>query len=119
MLKSRISQIAGFMHSNRNRWLAAASLAIFAALASTLASLSANHALRSQPKRSQVPATKASPQANKTYTMYSGLWRTDGAFVSTAHIKNVLITAPLAVTPILYMADGTEYDLPALQLDPG
>ena len=116
MLKSHISRVAGFFHSNPNRWLAAASLAILAALASTLASLGANDAFRPQPKRSQAPATKTSPQANKTYTMYSGLWRTDGGFVSTIRIKNVLVVAPMDVTPVLFMADGTPYLLPSVHL---
>ena len=116
MLKSHISRVAGFFHSNPNRWLAAACLAILAALASTLASLGANDALRSQPKRSQTPATKTSAQANKTYTMYSGLWRTDGGFVSTIRIKNVLVVAPMDVTPVLFMADGTPYLLPSVHL---
>jgi hypothetical protein len=46
-----------------------------------------------------------------------GLWRTDGAFQSTMMLKNILRDAPLSVTPVLYMADGTEYVLPAVQLD--
>src|SRR6266581_839833 len=116
MLKSHISRIAGLMHSNRNGWLAAASLAILTALASTLASVGANDAFRPQPKRSQAPATKTSAQANKTYTMYSGLWRTDGGFVSTIRIKNVLVVAPMDITPVLFMADGTPYLLPSVHL---
>ncbi len=111
MLKSHISRIAGFMHSNRNGWLAAASLAILAALASTLASVGANDAFRPQPKRPQTPATKTPAQANKTYTLYTGLWRTDGSFVSTIRIKNVLVVAPMDVTPVIFMADGTPYML--------
>jgi len=49
--------------------------------------------------------------ANKTYTLYSGFWRTDGSFVSTIRIKNVLVVAPMDVTPVLFMADGTPYML--------
>src|SRR5262249_53910704 len=46
--------------------------------------------------------------------MFSGLWRVDGNFESTIHIKNSLVVAPVEVTPVLYMADGTEYDLAPL-----
>ncbi|MFZ0821658.1 MAG: hypothetical protein WAM91_16455 [Candidatus Acidiferrales bacterium] len=46
-----------------------------------------------------------------------GLWRTDGAFQSSMMLKNILVRAPMPVTPVLYMADGTEYDLPPVQLD--
>lgn len=48
-----------------------------------------------------------------------GLWRTDGAFQSVMMLKNILLSASITVTPILYMADGTEYDLPPVQLDDG
>ena len=44
-------------------------------------------------------------------TIFSGLWRVDSNFESTIHIKNSLVVGPLQVTPVLYMADGTEYDL--------
>jgi hypothetical protein len=47
-----------------------------------------------------------------------GLWRTDGGFRSNLVIKNDLQTAPLAAVPVLFMADGTEYDLPSIQLEP-
>jgi hypothetical protein len=63
---------------------------------------------------STAPQTGAQPQ-----TLFCGLWRTDGEFVSTAQIKNVLVTASLTVTPVIYMGDGTEYDLPVVKLDPG
>jgi hypothetical protein len=46
-----------------------------------------------------------------------GLWRTDGGFQSTFMLKSILEIAPIPVTPILYMADGTEYDLPQVQMD--
>jgi hypothetical protein len=75
---------------------------------------------------SRLPSGEKKPVSSSTsrrtpteHTLYSGLWHTDLGFVSTAHIKNVLVTAPLVVTPIVYMADGTEYDLPALTLGPG
>jgi hypothetical protein len=52
----------------------------------------------------------------KTYTMYSGLWRTDGSFVSTIRVKNILVVAPMDITPVLFMADGTPYPLPSVHL---
>jgi hypothetical protein len=46
------------------------------------------------------------------------LWRTDGSFQSIFMLKNVVEASPIAVTPVLYMADGTEYDLAPVNLDP-
>lgn len=46
-----------------------------------------------------------------------GLWRTDGNFESALIIKNVLEITPITVTPVLYMADGTEYVLSPVDLD--
>ncbi len=40
----------------------------------------------------------------------------DNGFVSTIHLKNTLVVGPLTVTPILFMADGTEYDLAPVRL---
>jgi hypothetical protein len=48
------------------------------------------------------------------HTAFSGFWRTDGGFVAKMRIKNALVTGPLEVAPILYMADGTEYQLPTV-----
>ena len=52
--------------------------------------------------------------ALQTQTMVGGLWRVDGNFESTIRIKNSLVVGPLTVTPVLYMADGTPYTLPAV-----
>jgi hypothetical protein len=49
-------------------------------------------------------------------TAFSGFWRTDGGFVAKMRIKNALVTAPLEVLPVLYMADGTEYQLPTVTI---
>jgi len=43
----------------------------------------------------------------------------DQGFESTLRIKNVLITARLSVSPIIFMADGASYNLPAIDLAPG
>jgi len=50
-------------------------------------------------------------------SLVGGLWHTEGSFQSILMLKNVLEIAPLKVTPVLYMADGTEYILPAVDLD--
>jgi hypothetical protein len=44
-------------------------------------------------------------------------WRSDGNFESVLRLKNVLETTPLVVTPVLWMADGTEYALAPVTLD--
>lgn len=62
------------------------------------------------------PAVLHSPLPNTPQTLSCGLWRTDEGFVSTIHMKNVLITGSLDVTPVLYTADGTELVLPSVRL---
>lgn len=51
------------------------------------------------------------PKEPVSQLMNCGFWRTDHTFEATMHIKNELLDAPLSVTPILFMADGTEFDL--------
>ena len=108
MLKNHISRIAGLMHSNRNGWLAAASLALI--LSSLLAAGGTGI------KRSQSPSTASSPSMtdHMIHVLHGAFWRTDGGFVSTIRIKNVLVVAPIQVTPTLFMADGTPYPLAAV-----
>ena len=48
--------------------------------------------------------------------MDGGFWRTDGTFRPILHITNYLVDQTLVVTPVLYMADGTEYDLTPVTL---
>ncbi len=62
------------------------------------------------------PATQSSGGTVPTHTLFSGLWRVDSGFVSTIRIKNSLVVGPLEVTPVLYMADGTAYELPPVNL---
>jgi hypothetical protein len=45
-------------------------------------------------------------------------WRTDGGFRATIRITNILQPVPIKVTPVLFMADGTEYILPEVKLLP-
>ena len=45
-----------------------------------------------------------------------GFWRTDRNFTSLLHIKNMLLKQPLEITPVIYMADGTEFDLQSVAM---
>lgn len=47
-----------------------------------------------------------------------GIWRIDNGFQPMFMLKNALEIAPITVTPVLFMEDGTEYDLTPVQLDP-
>ena len=85
-------------------------VAILLLLAVVLTPVGANSHFTTSTPPSQ-PAKAAVAKVMKTYTMYSGLWRTDSGFVSTIRIKNILVVAPLDVTPVLFMADGTPYPL--------
>jgi len=49
-------------------------------------------------------------------TLVCPLWRVSPNLAAKIHIKNALMVAPLAVTPTLYMADGTPYQLPPVEL---
>lgn len=66
-------------------------------------------------KSHDMAATSPS-QPDQAHLLYAALWRTDGSFVSTIRIKNVLVVAPLQVTPTLFMADGTAYPLPSVTI---
>lgn len=102
------------MRAIRRFSLTLSAVAVLLLLAVTLVSVGANSRFtQSSPKPS---ATTAVAKTMKTYTMYSGLWRTDGSFVSTIRIKNILVVAPLDVTPVLFMADGTPYMLPSVHV---
>lgn len=83
-------------------------ITVLLAIGFTLSSVVARDDLRSRPPHQQ-PARDSSSQANQTHVLNAGLWRTDGGFVSTIRVKNVLAVAPLDVTPVLFMADGTPY----------
>jgi Big-like domain-containing protein len=77
---------------------------------------------RPSPRVKADPAPQASQPTKvplQSYSLFSGLWRVDGAFESSIRIRNELLVAPLDVTPVLYMADGTEYDLPPVHLPTG
>jgi hypothetical protein len=50
--------------------------------------------------------------------MEGGLWKVDQDFNPILRLKNVLLKQSLNVTPTLYFADGTEYQLPSITLEP-
>ena len=56
------------------------------------------------------------PVVNRS--LVGGVWRVDHTFVATIQIKNALRNEAITVTPVLYMADGTEYVLPQHKLTP-
>jgi len=93
--------------------LSAIAILLFLAVALTSVGAGSHFTQSSTPQPS---AKTAVAKTMKTYTMYSGLWRTDGSFVSTIRAKNVLVVAPMDVTPVLFMADGTPYPLPSVHL---
>src|SRR6266481_6274124 len=119
MFKPFASSAGKKIRSNRNRTrlLLAVSTAILAAIAFTLASVAANDAIPPRSNRQQASQSASTlAQANKTYSLFTGFWRTDGSFVSTVRIKNVLVVAPVDVTPVLFMADGTPYMLRSVHI---
>jgi hypothetical protein len=70
----------------------------------------------SQAASDSEPAVLTDGDTVSTYSLHSGLWRVDNGFVSTIHIKNALVEAPLDVTPVLYLKEGIEYDLPPIHI---
>jgi len=56
MLKSYISRIAAFTHSDGNRWLAGATLSILTGVASALIFVGASDASRPQASSNKAPA---------------------------------------------------------------
>ena len=72
------------------------------------------HAQSNSPKAITLPHhSPTTPQG-----LEGGLWRVDNNFDPILRLKNVLLKQSLNVTPVLYLADGTEYDLPAMTLEP-
>lgn len=61
--------------------------------------------------RPRVSQAAAMDMSNELHVLQGGFWRTDGGFVSIIRIKNVLVVAPIQISPTLFMADGTAYPL--------
>ena len=98
------------MRTNRALLLPIISVGILVVVAFTLSAVFAGDSSRPNPPLPTI-ATSPSSQASQVHVLDAGLWRTDGSFVSTIRIKNVLVVAPMDVTPVLFMADGTSYML--------
>lgn len=64
----------------------------------------------------QPPSGYKTPLAEQR--MSGGYWRLDHTFEPSLIITNFLQNTALSVTPVLYAADGTEYELPAVTLAP-
>jgi len=96
------------MRVNRADALLILAFTVLIGFAVTLSSVSArNSRNQSQP----VAAIAAPAMPNEVHVLQGGFWRTDGGFISTIRIKNVLVVAPIQVSPTLFMADGTAYPL--------
>ncbi len=70
----------------------------------------------SHPSSTQPETTYNTPLAK--HTIAGGFFRIDHTFEPTLIITNALQNLGLPVTPILYSADGTEYQLPTVTLPP-
>jgi Bacterial Ig-like domain (group 2) len=117
MLKRFVGSVGKGIRSNRTFLFLAAGTAILGAIAFTLASVAANDAFLPRSNHAQASrSASVTAQANKTHMLYSGFWRTDASFVSTIRVKNVLVVAPVDVTPVLFMADGTSYMLSSVHI---
>ena len=68
------------------------------------------------PIPTEPPPSKQLPLAAQQAV--GGFWRTDYSFKASIRITNSLAIAPLSVTPVLFMADGTEYPLATVQVPP-
>ena len=87
-------------------------LAAFAAVSG--AEPQAPSAKPAPPLPTEPPASKQNPMVEQRSV--GGFCRTDHTFEASIRITNNLSIAPLSVTPILYMADGTEYPLASVQV---
>ena len=77
--------------------------------------------LRTQNK---VPSSQVTPRAARPkqkpalpQELFCPLWRIDHTFEATIRIKNELVIGPMTVAPVLFMADGTEFDLAPLTIE--
>lgn len=89
----------------------ACSLSLVLLLSTAVATLAA----QAGPERENTLPTAIPAMADQD--VGGGFWRVDENFDSVLHIKNVLETSALTVKPVLWMADGTEYDLEPITLD--
>jgi len=72
----------------------------------SMESKAATNAMRS-PKHPAVPRA-----------LVGGIWRVDHTFVATIQVRNVVTSTSVDFTPVIFMADGTEYDLSPMTVPP-
>jgi Bacterial Ig-like domain (group 2) len=73
----------------------------------------------SPPSHAQMqPQVLSGSRPNIDQVLSGGLWRIDRSFQSSIQIYNRHIILRRTVIPVLYMADGTEYDLPPVDVAP-
>src|SRR6185312_3161924 len=65
------------------------------------------------------PPKVYTPTKMNLYTSRCALWRTDGTFESTIRLSNQLVVSKKKATVTLFMADGTPYVLPPVELEKG
>jgi hypothetical protein len=65
---------------------------------------------------SNLPSKHSTPLVEQR--LEGGYWRSDHTFRPMLIVTNILENAELPVTPSLYAADGTEYQLPPVTLGP-
>jgi hypothetical protein len=73
---------------------------------------------KAQSSQSHAHDAHPNPSAPVPQELFCPLWRTDNTFEATIRLKNELVIGPMTVIPVLFMADGTEYDLKPLTIDP-
>lgn len=61
---------------------------------------------------------KPTPQRPVPGSIAGGPWIIDANFRSIMYLKNVVETSSITVTPILYLSNGTKYQLSLVQLEP-
>src|SRR6266481_791140 len=103
------------MRANRTIPFLIVAVTVLVGFAVMLSSVLAGSPGRNQ-RQSAVTASSASMPDDMIHILDGGFWRTDGGFVSTIRIKNVLVVAPIQVTPTIFMADGTAYPLRPVML---
>ena len=85
-------------------------------------SLAAEPAQPPQPRASEQGPKKIIPKQwhrpPAAYEITGGLWRVDHSFEARLQIKNHIQLASVTATPVLFMADGTEYALAPTELEP-
>jgi hypothetical protein len=58
------------------------------------------------------------PKPATQRSMIGGFWTIDASFKSSVYLRNNIDTAPITVTPVLYLSNGTKYVLADVKLEP-